>query len=70
MTPDPLINGQQDDFSHLMTISDILNIKLRAKIVVLSSSGLSVSRSQQESPVTLASSFLSAGELLEYKLAF
>ncbi|KAK3780031.1 hypothetical protein RRG08_029724 [Elysia crispata] len=61
MTPDPLINGQQDDFSHLMTISDILNMKLRAKIVVLSSSGLSVSRSQQESPVTLASSFLSAG---------
>ncbi|GFR63069.1 tetratricopeptide repeat protein 28 [Elysia marginata] len=61
MTPDPLTEGQQDDSSHLLTISDILNMKLRAKVVVLSSSGLSASRSHQECPISLASSFLSAG---------
>ncbi|GFN95683.1 tetratricopeptide repeat protein 28 [Plakobranchus ocellatus] len=61
MTPDPLTTGQIDDHSHLLTISDILNMKLQAKVVVLSSSGLSASRTLQESPISLASSFLSAG---------
>ncbi|CAL1537155.1 unnamed protein product [Lymnaea stagnalis] len=60
VTPEPLTD-KEDDTSHLVTISDILNVRLRAKLVVLSTCGLSPARAEQECPMKLAGSFLSAG---------
>ncbi|KAI8771455.1 tetratricopeptide repeat protein 28 [Biomphalaria glabrata] len=60
VTPD-VIKEDSDDSSHLVTVTDILSLKLRAKLVVLSTSGLSAARTDQECPMKLANAFLSAG---------
>ncbi|XP_059149912.1 tetratricopeptide repeat protein 28-like [Physella acuta] len=55
------LTDQSGDSSHLVTISDIQHLKLTAKLVVMSSCGLSPARAQQECGRKLASAFLSAG---------
>ncbi|XP_012946664.1 tetratricopeptide repeat protein 28-like, partial [Aplysia californica] len=60
VTPDP-VDDQAEDSSHLVTVADLLNTSMCAKLVVLSSCGLSAARHEQECVYKLASAFLSAG---------